>query len=221
MIICHPLDLPTIQPDDWDIFLKLWNENAQYLVKTDYLDQPHTSVVTKLGTNYAWKGIDVLQRGYNNWTAPFVDISTLLPKMHEQLVNLPLPNVAVVRILSSQEDLPLHQDSGFEQWQVRAFLKCFDPKVEWYFTSNHDKKTKVPLVMPKETNWFTWEDSKCYHGTRRLWFRPKFLLVAIYDGNLPSDLAKRSLEKYGEYAIDLPYYPHEVNKGIDDTMSPY
>ena len=220
MIVSYPLDLPKIEPDDWDVFMKIWNENSDYITKTDYLDQPHTSAIS-LGQHTGWKGIEIINRKPNNWSAPFVDIKTLLPKMYNQLANLPIPDVQIVRVLSAQGDIPLHQDSGFPLWEIRAFLKCQDPSIEWYFTANHDKQTKVPLRMPTETNWFTWEDSKCYHGTRKLIIYPKFLIVLVYDGVLPEDLAKRSFEKYKEYAIDLPYKPLETDYGIDDTMSPY
>jgi len=59
MLIYTPVDLPKIEPDNWDIFWDIWNEHKDYLEKTKH--NAKTSLVS-LGKNTVWTGLDIFKR---------------------------------------------------------------------------------------------------------------------------------------------------------------
>jgi hypothetical protein len=201
MIVATPLDLPTVEPDDWDVFWKIWHRESARLVKERMNHVQSTAVV---GQSSLWVGVDILKR-YNiptAWTAPFYDISEELPKFYNFISSIPVNHVFRIRLISSLQDLSSHSDDNIDKWVIRALLHCEDPKSQWYFTKPGNGHSKQFFQLPPETNWFSYNDKHCWHGTTYNKKYPKILLQ-VFMGNNPISLVNSSIEKYKDYVINL------------------
>ena len=206
MIIATPLDIPPIVPDDWDVFWEIWNTNADNLVKTHFTPQhpilrpvPNNSM---LGRNDIWIGIDIYQtkdsEKRTSWRSPYVDIRDRLPKMYQQCIDLPFQYVSAIRIVKSLKNFPPHADDGRDTWKIRSMLYHPWEEQQWTFSLPNSDKV-IPLNLPKETNWFSYNDKHCWHGTTYNPEREK--LLVIVDGFVPKSLIEKSIEKYKDFTI--------------------
>ena len=201
MIVSTPLDLPKIQPDSWDKFWDIWNKYAEPLVKVGMNTATSPAPV---GSVSVWHGLDIFKQpyGYTYWSAPYYDTSSILPNFHEAILGAGFGRLFRVRVLMSHLNVTSHTDDNADKWQARAFLHYTSDKQQWYFTRPGDAKgERTYLSMPEDTNWFTYNDKFCWHGTD---FDPnhKKVLLQIYSGDgVSPDLLERSLEKYKDYTI--------------------
>lgn len=202
MIIATPLDLPPIEPDSWDIFWKIWDNYSDKLVKKLVNVEDSRS---KIGDDSVWTGLDI----YNkfdvkvSWDAPFYDISGDLPKMHNAISMLPIPNIYRVRIIHSLKDVLPHTDDNLDAWKIRFLFYCEDTSSQWYFTKPRINETeKTFLNYPPDTKWFAYNDKRCWHGSVYRPEYPKYLMQIFAYGN-PISLVNSSIEKYKNYTIEL------------------
>ena len=206
MIIATPLDIPPLVPDDWNVFWEIWHKNADNLVKTYFVPQnpvsrpvPNNSM---LGRNDIWFGMDIFQTASSErrtlWQSPYVDISHSLPKLYQQCINLPFSNVRTIRIVKSLKNFSPHADDGLDIWRIRAMLYHPWEEQQWHFSLPDGNKT-IPLSLPKETNWFSYNDKHCWHGTTYNPDREK--LLVIVDGLVQKSLIEKSIEKYKDFTV--------------------
>lgn len=200
MLIFTPVDLPKIEPDNWDIFWDIWNTHSRPLVK---VKQNTNLSLAPIGSSEIWTGIDVYKK-YNNempYTAPYVDISELLPNMYTQLLAI-APNLYRVRLLQSQMKIVSHTDNNTDIWNLRAFFHNSDSHTRWYFTKPYDSfGERTYIKMPTDTNWFMYNDKHCWHGTDYDPNNKKILLQAFCFGS-PMNLMDRSRIKYKEFNLE-------------------
>lgn len=202
MIIATPLDLPKIEPDDWNIFWNIWKSNLGPVLKTK-----KTSNISKakIGVDKLWSGLDIY-KNYDletSWSCPFYDISNELPNMYLAIKNLPIKNLYKVRVIHSLKDIVPHSDDNFHKWTVRYLLHCTDSKSQLYFTKpeNNDIEKRY-MILPKETNWFAYNDKFCWHGSDYNLNHPKFLIQIFSFDNYIS-IANSSIEKFKNFTITL------------------
>ena len=203
MIIATPLDLPRIEPDDWDTFWDIWNTYSKPLVKV----RSNTIFSkSKVGSTDVWKGMDIYSNNSNfptAWSAPLIDISKSLPCLYDTISNLPFKQVVKVRLLSSSMPVLAHTDDNQDRWSVRAYFHYTDTNDQWYFTRPHDSYGKRKYFhIPKETNWFAYNDKHCWHGTDYNIEHPKVLLQ-VYTLFTNKDLIDNSIKKYQANTIKL------------------
>ncbi len=201
MIIATPLDIPKIEPDNWDVFLSIWNTQAKDLIKV----KMNNGSPVPVGTQSTWTGLDIFKsdNGYDvSWQAPFYDISTELPNMFNNIKKLPFA-IERVRIIQSVRSIPAHSDDNTDRWNIRAMFHYTDPEPQWFFTRPGDRSEKFFLKMPSDTNWFAYNDGHCWHGSKYNEQHQK-LLIQIYllDGSI-SALLNTSINKYKDYTISL------------------
>lgn len=201
MIIYTPIDLPKIEPDNWEVFWDIWNKHKNYLVKT----KNNTSLSrTPIGATDLWLGLDILKKitGYTTWQAPFFDIKQSLPNMYNSLVTL-FPNATAIRLVESQKNFGAHTDDNRNVWHIRAYLHYTSSKSQWYFTKPHDASgNRTYIDLPDETNWFAYNDLNAWHGTD---FDPdnKKILLQVFCTYVPPSLITQSINKYKNYTIDF------------------
>lgn len=209
MIIATPLDLPNLHIDDWEVFWKIWKQNARTLTK---VRQNVATSKLKVGGPSPWKGFDVFRDHHyweTAWEAPFVDISTDLPEFYNQLSNLPFDSVYRVRIITSLVDIVPHTDDNADVWSVRYMLYYTDQQPQWYFTepgSHSTQQNKKYFKLPPNINWFAYNDKHCYHGTDLNLAHPKLLLqvyVPLHTAYKHLPLVESSIEKYKDYTISI------------------
>jgi hypothetical protein len=201
MIIYTPIDLPKIEPDNWEVFWDIWNTHRNYLVKT----KSNTSLsLTPIGATDLWLGLDIFKKttGFTAWQAPFFDIKHSLPNMYNSLVTL-FPNATIIRLVESQKNFGAHTDDNRNVWHIRAYLHYTSSKSQWYFTKPHDAGgNRTYIDLPKETNWFAYNDLNAWHGTD---FDPdnKKILLQVFGSYISPSLIAPSINKYKNYTIDF------------------
>jgi len=201
-IVATPLDLPIIEPDSWDVFWAIWTANKQSLTKVKSNVKNSDSLI---GTSSVWQGIDIYSAGNidTSWHAPLIDIKDSLPKLYKTCASLPIKNVYRIRLIESQEDVPAHTDDNLDKWSIRAYLHYTDPRPQWYFTSPDDANGRRNYFdLPKETNWFAYNDKHAWHGTEYCSQHPKILLQ-VYAIDNPRFLVYNSMAKYKENTLSL------------------
>lgn len=198
MIIYTPLDLPRIEPDDWDIFWKIWNDHAKPMYKKlkggwEFY-RPDKSL---------WHGIDIYKETekIHAWPAPYYDIQYELPNLYNLIKTLPL-TVERARLVESKESFGAHTDDNVDKWVARAHFYNQAAHGQWFFTAPGGIGEKFYMSGPEDTNWFAFNDRHCWHGTDYDSNRPKILLQ-IYTTNMPDELISRSIDKYKGYTISL------------------
>ena len=211
MDIVTPLDVPNLVPDSWDIFWDIWNKNSANLVKTRYIPgntnlRPIANT-SELGRNNVWCGLDIYQTPLAEyktlWKAPYVDIKQLLPNMYQQCLNLPFEKITCVRIVKSLLNVYQHSDDGRDQWLIRGMLYHPWEETQWYFSLPNNNNL-LPLNLPKETHWFSYNDKYCHHGTKFIPDKQKLLIMV--NAELPADLLLRSKEKYKNYVLTEEHF---------------
>jgi|688.fasta_scaffold73397_4 hypothetical protein len=201
MIVATPLDLPIIEPDDWSVFWKIWNMYAKPLIKTY---NNHKGSYAKIGDTSIWKGIDIHKKNlwHVAWQAPYYDVREELPKMYQMIESCsPFVITDRVRIIESLQNITSHTDDNFDQWNVRAILRCTDKNPQWVFTRPGTTKNALFFQLPESTNWFAYNDKHCWHGSIYNPEHPK-LLIQLYGAIFKNkELLTNSIEKYKEYTI--------------------
>jgi hypothetical protein len=201
MIVATPLDIPKIEPDNWEVFWKIWQRESKYAVKVK------TNVDTSLspvGQDNLWTALDIYKR-HDLKTAlevPYYNIKDDLPEMYNRILNLPFKYMQSVRVLSSQQDILAHTDDGRNNWSVRALLHCKDPEPQWYFTQPGGDGNRKFFRLPTDTNWFAYHDRHCWHGSVFNNQYPKLLLQVFTFGD-DTTIINSSIEKYKDYVINL------------------
>lgn len=202
MLIFTPMDLPKIEPDNWDVFWDIWNTHSAPLTK---VNQNTETSIAPIGSDDIWTGIDIYNK-YNNtmpYTAPYVDIEHALPNMYKALLSIST-DVYRVRLLQSQTNILAHTDNNKDRWNIRAFLYGDTAPNQWYFTKPYDSHgERTYIKMPTDTNWFMYNDKYCWHGTD---FEPnhKKILIQVFciDPKL-TKLIDNGTQKYKEYTLEF------------------
>lgn len=204
MIIALPLNLPKIEPDNWDVFWNIWNTHSDYAIK---IKQNYKNSVAKVGSNFIWKGLDIYKKELliPAYVVPFYDISTVLPKMYKFLHSLnDLLNIRIyrIRLLQSLVKILPHTDDDRDSWSLRAFLYSPSPKDQWFFV-RPNTNNKIYLKMPNDTNWFCYNDKYVWHGTDFDENHKKILIQVFFIGNINDAIIKESLQLYNNYKLEI------------------
>lgn len=198
MIVYTPLDLPIIEPDDWEKFWEVWKSKAGPVVK---VKKNWAGSLTPVNSADLWDGIDIFS--LNNsaaWTAPEVDIRDVLPNFYNKLVSL-IPGISRVRLVSSKLPFGAHSDDNLDTWVIRGFL-CPKNFSKWYFTRPQDPKgQRSYILLPEDTMWFAYNDKHCWHGTEYDSDNKKILIQLTFSADI-KDILHRSMEKYKDYTIN-------------------
>jgi len=201
MIVYTPLDLPKVEPDNWDIFWNIWNQHSGNLVKVTSNGAHSDSPV---GRNDVWRGLDIItdNKSTATWTAPFYDIRQELPNLYSTLTTLPIPGIQRIRLVSSLMQVDPHSDDKKDIWVARAYFHYTAPKEQWFFIKPGDfHGARSYITRPSETNWFAYNDLHCWHATDYSKEHPKILLQ-VYSKSVPQELINASITKYKDYTIN-------------------
>lgn len=200
MIIFTPLDLPKIEPEDWNVFWNIWDTYSDFLVKKNINVKNSPA---KIGSNSVWRGLDVYNHGdiAVSWDAPYYDIKKELPLFLNRLLNLPIPFLYKIRIIQSNCNIIAHTDDNKDTWSVRGYLYYTSNKSQWYFTKPKGNK-RFYMDLPSDAMWFSYNDKYSWHGTDFDPEHKKLLIQFYYFGNIKS-LVDSSIEKYKSYTIDI------------------
>jgi hypothetical protein len=209
MIVFTPLDLPKVEPDNWDLFWDIWNSHGGQLSK---VRKNAESSPVRLGYNDLWYGLDVYKKTFpkflTSWEAPYYDMSEIAPNFINSVLNTGI-DVSVIRLIKSNVAVTAHTDDDADQWAIRAYLHYTSPNEQWYFTKPRDPQgDRRYIKMPKTTNWFAYNDKYVWHGTDYDADHEKILLQIYYhptEKNMDAakQLVERSANRYKRNRIKL------------------
>jgi hypothetical protein len=190
MIITTPLDLPLVQPNDWESWWNVWHGHKQLAVKTK---KNHNT------TQSNWLGLDLYKKPgtVTNYEAPLAPQEPVVVDLCEQVLSWPI-DITCIRVLENLEPIRLHSDHAFEYHSIRSMLWSDYPEHTWYLEHNDTKRN---IRMPAETNTFYYLDGPVKHASRFKQGHTKGLLVVFgkfRDSMI--DLVQSSAIKYKDYA---------------------
>ena len=199
-----PIKLPKIEPDNWDIFWKIWNEEADFVHKTTH---PHDKSRLAVGNRTCWKGMEVYDPDAIKVTRSIelasIDIRDRLPKMYESMQSLKtfFKSLSLI-FLESKYPIGAHTDKNTDNWVLRSFFYYPSPTQQWYFTKPNDVNgERTYITMPNDTTWFAFNDAKAWHGTD---YDPKYpkIIIKAY-GSLHEHIIQDSLQHYKDYTLSF------------------
>lgn len=171
-IVSTPLNLPRLEPDDWEKWWHLWEKHSAPLRKAK------VSPNSEAGLHV---GFDVFRQDSFSPTyiAKYFDLKTEYPMLYEQVMSLPI-NVYGARFVQSKGDFKAHCDNFYPNWSVRAMFACKDPEPQWYYTKM-DYSNPRYLRLPPTTNWWAYHDGVIKHGTI---FREEYpkIILQVFSG---------------------------------------
>lgn len=214
MIIYTPVDMPEIEVDDWETFWQTWNTHSRPLVKRDIGEKKSKDLYTRniSEDTVVWKGLDLYHNDYDNdpllWDAPFVNISKKLPILYDCILEVAsVFPMQCIRLAQSQLDITSHTDNNIDVWEIRGYLYHPSKKSQWYFTRPRDVLgERHYMELPETTQWFAYNDKRCWHGTD---FDSEYkkILIQLFPKNIPEKttelIAKSGMQKYKDYTIAL------------------
>jgi hypothetical protein len=200
MIVYTPLDLPKMEPDNWDTFWNIWNTHSKFAVKR-MMNLSNSKA--PVGTSEVWRGLDIFKRniGRTSWECPYVDISSELPLMYQSIARLNIKTLYRVRLLQSLIDVNPHTDDSTDQWKIRGLLYYTDTKPQWYFTRPDDPE-RTYATLPGNVQWFAYNDKHAWHGTD---FNPehkKILIQLYFKESFDQTVIQSNIETYKDYLIE-------------------
>jgi hypothetical protein len=199
MIIYTPVNLPKLEPDDWDVFWNIWNTHSNFALKTA-INQIDSK--SPLGSKNVWRGLDIFKKpiGNTSWTCPYVDISSTLPQMYKSILQLNIKSLYRVRLLQSLCDISSHTDDNKDCWNIRGYLHYTDTKSQWYFTKPSSKE-RTYARLPSNVHWFSYNDKHAWHGTD---YDPthKKILIQLYFFEPINEIIQSNINTYRDYTID-------------------
>ena len=200
MIVYTPLDLPKLEPDNWDTFWNIWDTHSNYAVKK-MMNLPNSKM--PVGSSEVWRGLDIFKRpaGRTSWECPYFDISSDLPLMYESIIQLNIKTLYRVRLLQSLTDIAAHTDDNTDQWKIRGLLYYTDSKPQWYFTRPNSSE-KIYATLPSNVQWFGYNDKHAWHGTDFNSEHKKILIQLYFSRPIDEAIVQSNIETYKNYIIE-------------------
>lgn len=216
-----PLDVPRIEPDNWDLFWELWNKQSDKIQASKLKNDP----VVWQGLT-CWLNPKCDPRVFNYNSAVVDDWSQYFPKMFEQIRNC-VPWYEIEKVVLWQnvaEVLPHFDPDAFVYpWPDSLRIMIWDSNTEptfWLSRWPGQSKLSMPIIsqrsgvyygpgyrganvlekiyvdLPKETNTFVFNNGAYLHGADLS--KPKIIMAVkgrpILEKWLPH--LKSSFEKY-------------------------
>lgn len=218
--------VPRIEPDNWELFWKLWEENKEKSKKyADVWDNVCIYANPNLTSNQ-------LQTEYPIFSPERIqDWSSHFPKMFNQISEaMPFVSIDKITIASNVKTVPLHFDAikkiypwpnalrvmlwdtnekptfYLTKWQEEMFnypiISCIKPELnQLYYKQEVGNDEKIYVNLPKESNTFVYSNGAFLHGADL----GKFKIIMIIWGTPDKDKWKKRL---------LEISQHELNKSI-------
>jgi len=194
MIIYTPLDIPKIEPNNWNEWWEVWNNNSQFINK---VSSNHNTTVRDM-----LKGFDIYNTGntrlYSLYDAVMAPKCKVIDNLLEQIFEIVPLEPKLIRVMENIGPVPAHSDYASPRDEFRAVLwnTYTDPIWEFSFYKEHRK-----LRLPNSTNSFYYKDYPLQHSAMYDNTKTKGLLLVYgpLKKNHPT-LIKESATKYKDYA---------------------
>lgn len=224
-IAALPLALPRIEPDSWENFWRIWNEEKDRVWR-NHIDRGAVGNVNPSMDHTQWDGMSIyeLPELYKEgaWGSkicqPMIDANPNFIKTILEI--LPFVKTRSIRLWSAHTTIPLHYDGnmpasldGKMQFptEIRIMLNDKNPQETFWLANaskfkphtNVDAEHRLYVKLPNDTNTFAWNNETFLHAAD---FDPAFrkILVVVkgwVDVERLEELLDRSIEKYPNYVL--------------------
>ena len=190
-----PLDIPRIEPSNWDEWWSVWNTYAGPAIK---VGTNHNTVLEE-DTRSMWKGL-VLYRDNNQYSDGEVYRLPLAPQLPavndivKQIADAFPNNVYSITVLENLRQVPFHTDSPDTSYHVSTIIWSTNTLVNWILLE--DNEVHVPK-LPDDTNTFAYLDNPMQHcAVHHPTHSTGLIQIKLLDKSLLKSLIKESTEKY-------------------------
>lgn len=210
-LVWSALDAPKLEPKNWDLFWKKWNEHAgpSYIDKPDPAGNRDYEYERTGVRNYPFIGLNIYANdpkviNDGHWKLPFLSYTEIFPNLLEDIYSsLPwVKEVTAARLWSSVKNIPFHKDYAIEDVAIRSMI--YDENKQGTFKLWRPGIKTTYVELPQDTNWFVYNNEKCLHGSDKLTDAKKIILLLVYHAKskeLMIEHLKRSAIKYPDYHV--------------------
>lgn len=192
------LDLPKIEPDNWDDWWAWWEKNAKPLTKI------YSSQNGQPGLNH-WHGVQIYgthDDGDDPWNIESVDCTKEFPKMFETIFKLPM-DIRRIRAVTSKGMFTPHKDHPMPVLSIRVNFFDNNPVPTFaYLNFNGVKQEKMyRQQLPETSNTWIYPDHVQDHTTffHEGHHKILFMMFGEWRDDELNELIEQSIEKYPEY----------------------
>jgi hypothetical protein len=193
------LDLPVIEPDNWDNWWAWWGQHSKPLTKI------YSSRNGDPGLNH-WHGVQIYgtDEGFDPWDIKTVDCQKEFPKMFENIFKIPM-DIQRIRAVTSKGMFTPHKDHNFPLLSCRVNVFDNNPKSTFGYVGFTDKPRSFYLQqLPKTSNTWIYNDHIQDHTT---FYNPKhfkilFMLLGRWRSDELNTLIDQSIETYPNYFVE-------------------
>lgn len=188
------LDIPKIEPDDWDLWWKFWNENKQVMTKV------YPSHNSGPGLQ-RWEGIQIVNEGNifeDPWDIQTIECRHLFPNMFKLLDNIPM-DIKRIRAVTSTGSFKPHTDHRFDYLSLRVMFYDNNPGPTFYYVNNN--RSVEFQKLPETSNTWIYKDQTRLHGSYHIPKHEKilFMIFGKWRSTELQEVVDRSLVKYKDY----------------------
>lgn len=193
------LDIPKIEPDNWDDWWVWWEKNAKDLTKI------YASQNGQPGLNH-WKGVQIYgdTEPFDPWNIETVDCTKEFPKMFENIFKIPM-DIQRIRAVTSKGMFTPHKDHPFPVMSCRINVFDNNPMPTFAYLNFNDKKRKMyNQQLPETSNTWIYPDQTQDHTTfyHAGHFKILFMLLGKWREDELNELIEKSIEKYPDYYVE-------------------
>jgi hypothetical protein len=223
-IMWLPLDIPKIEFDNYEEFLKIWDEQSHKVVRVKPdAAEPWTKEDHPWGEKSSWNvaqfnGLTLYRHPGIPWedttfaAQPYVGEIPMFERIVKQVFDyFPIHTMITIFIWESKMPIGPHRDRG-AYWKCPTEFRVMlhdENEEPTLYVADEFNDDPVYIDLPEDTNSFCWSNGKCMHGSTFHGKRKFILCIAgIQHSEKSDELFNRSIEKYK----DKLNYPFKYDK---------
>lgn len=196
LVLYTPLDIPRIEPNNWDEWWGIWNTYSGLATKKIKTHNPYESV---------WKALEIYRYTESSpiidnivYDSPRSPPAPVIQDLVKQVQDFYPGTVHYIRVIENQSNVKFHSDHHSPQYQFRTLMWSTNNKLNWLLKT---KEEAFCPVLPEDSNTFYYYD---YHTQHHAAYSPKvskgILQAFISVDPKIDDLIERSCKKYENLA---------------------
>lgn len=210
-LIWTVIDAPKLEPENWEKFWDMWNKHAgaSYINGADPAGNKDSKYAKTGERTQFFKGLNLYAKDEKDlidgtWELPYLNYKEIFPNLLDDIYNaMPwIEELLVCRLWNSTMNIPYHRDHTLEDVALRAMIYDENPKGTFKVWKPGINRAYVEL--PKESNWFAYNNAKCLHGSDKTEGINKIILLTVHKTKNKEQMLdhfKASAEKYPNHFL--------------------
>jgi hypothetical protein len=204
-ILLTQLDLPRIEPDNWNTFWKIWGTDSSDFLRKQK-DSQGNGQLSPGWDGFCWE-FDIGKNGTQKmWDVPSKDYTEYFPQLRKTIDSLPFKTIRILfqsnrNIINPHKDGNPATDHLEYPAGVRAIIHDENTQPNFYIVKN--KTEKIYVDLKNDTNSFVYNNPKVLHAAD---YYGKMKIIAHFvitdiDEQLYKELLLRSVNKYPDDTV--------------------